>query len=180
MAVEKPNGSKEMGGDDSELSSIEGLDSKKIKNKSGLKKIIFVVVPILILLGGGFAVYHFILSKPAGKALPNAINVRKNITPGNMIELKPFLTNLANKNSSSYVKASITVELKPGGNAGLFKQLTPQIRNSIIMILISKTSHEINTPAGITALRHQIARSLNRILGRGQVVSVYFNNYLVQ
>lgn len=180
MADEKLNGSKEIGGDDSELSSIEGLDSKKIKNKSGLKKIIFIVVPILIILGGGFAVYHFILSKPAGKVAPNAINVRKNITPGNMIELKPFLTNLANKNSSSYVKASITVELKPGGNAGLFKQLTPQIRNSIIMILSSKTSHEINTPAGITALRHQIARSLNRILGRGQVVSVYFNNYLVQ
>ncbi|MHB1664205.1 MAG: flagellar basal body-associated FliL family protein [bacterium] len=180
MAGEKPNGNKEMSEGDSELSSVEGLDSKKIKNKSGLKKIIFIVVPLLILLGGGFAVYRFILSKPAGKIPPGAINVRKNITPGNMIELKPFLTNLANKNSSSYVKASITVELKPGGNAALLKQLTPQIRNSIIMILSSKTSHEINTPAGITALRHQIARSLNRILGRGQVVSVYFNNYLVQ
>jgi flagellar FliL protein len=180
MAEEKQTANKELGGEDAELSSIAGLDSKKIKKKSGLKKIIFFIAPLLFLLGGGFAVYHFFLAKPSGKPLNKAINVRKNITPGPMIELKPFLTNLANKNSSSYAKVSITVELKPGGNAALFKQLTPQIRNSIIMILSSKTSHEINTPAGITALRHQIARSLNRILGQGQVISVYFNNYLVQ
>jgi flagellar FliL protein len=171
---------KELGNiDEDEMSTISQIESSK-KKGGGIKKLLFILIPVVILLGGGgFAAYHFLLAKPKVKVPLKPVNV-STIKPGPMMNLKPFLTNLADKDKTSYIKVSISIELKQGSNIGTFKQLVPQIRNSIIMIMSSKTSREINTPQGILSLRHQIARGLNRILGDGTVTGVYFNDYLVQ
>ncbi len=164
--------------DEEEMSTISQIESSK--KKGGIKKLLFILIPAIIVLGGGgFAAYHFLFAKTKGKVSSKPANISQ-IKSGPMINLKPFLTNLANKNKMSYIKVSISIELKQGSNSGAFKQLTPQIRNRIIMIMSSKTSREINTPQGMLSLRHQIARSLNQILGDGTVTGVYFNNYLVQ
>ena len=164
--------------DEDEMSTISQIESSK--KKGGEKKLLFILIPALLVLGGGgFAAYHFLFAQTKAKAPSKPVGVSQ-IKPGPMINLKPFLTNLADKDKTAYIKVSISIELKQGSNLGTFKQLTPQIRNRIIMIMSSKTSREINTPQGILSLRHQIARSLNQILGDGTVTGVYFNNYLVQ
>ena len=174
------NGNKEIGGvSEDDISAVSQIESAK--KKGGIKKLLFILIPaVLILGGGGFAAYHFLFAKSNKNKNMGKLTLPSSSAPGPMIELKPFLSNLADKNKTSYIKVSMSIELKAGGNAGLFKQLTPKIRNSIIMILSSKTTREIDTPEGIVSLRHQIARSLNRILGDGTVIGVYFNNYLVQ
>lgn len=181
--ADKQNGGKsekELGNiDEDEMSTISQIESSK-KKGGGIKKLFFILIPAVILLGGGgFAAYHFFLAKPKANAVSKPLNVSA-IKSGPMINLKPFLTNLANKNRTSYIKVSISIELKQGSNIGAFKQLIPQIRNSIIMIMSSKTSREINSPQGMLSLRHQIARELNSILGNHTVTGVYFYNYLVQ
>ncbi len=170
---------KELGGiDEDEMSTVSKMESSTKKGVN--KKLLFILIPALLVLGGGgFAAYHFLFAKTKVKAPSKPVSVSL-IKPGPMINLKPFLTNLADKDKTAYIKVSISIELKQGSNIGTFKQLTPQIRNRIIMIMSSKTSKEINTPQGILSLRHQIARSLNQILGDGTVIGVYFNNYLVQ
>lgn len=174
------NGNKEAGDvNEDDISAVSQIESAK--KKVGIKKLLFILIPaVLVLGGGGFAAYHFLFAKNNSNKNAAQLTAQYPTAPGPMIELKPFLTNLADKGKTSYIKVSMSIELKQGGNAGLFKQLTPKIRNSIIMILSSKTTAEINTPEGIVSLRHQIARSLNRILGDGTVIGVYFNNYLVQ
>jgi flagellar FliL protein len=181
MADNNRKSNKEFGNiDDDEMSTISKIESSENK-KGGIKKLLFILIPaILILGGGGFAAYHFLLAKPNNKKSISKPAPVSQLKPGPMINLKPFLTNLADKDKTSYVKVSISIELKQGSNIGAFKQLTPQIRNRIILILSSKTSREINKPQGIISLRHQIARSLNQVLGDGTVTGVYFNNYLVQ
>jgi len=175
----KEKSDKELGNiDEDEMSTISQIESSK--KKGGKKKLLLILIPVLLVLGGGgFAAYHFLFAQTKVKATSKPASVSQ-IKPGPMINLKPFLTNLADKDKTSYIKVSISIELKQGSNLGTFKQLTPQIRNRIIMIMSSKTSREINTPQGILSLRHQIARSLNQILGDGTVTGVYFNNYLVQ
>lgn len=166
--------------DEDEMSAVSQI--KSAQKKGGAKKIIFILILVIFILGGGFAAYHFLFSKnnknskTSGK--PAAFSPQK--TPGPMMGLKPFLTNLADRGATSYIKVSISIELKQGANTGLFKKLIPEIRNNIIMILNSKTSGDVKNPEGIISLRHQIARSLNRVLGSGTVIGVYFNNYLVQ
>ena len=170
---------KELGNiDEDEMSTISKMELSQ--KKGGKKKLLFILIPVVLVLGGGgFAAYHFLFAKTKVNGPSKPVNVSL-IKPGPMINLKPFLTNLADKDKTAYIKVSISIELKQGSNLGAFKQLTPQIRNRIIMIMSSKTSMEINTPQGILSLRHQIARSLNQILGDGTVAGVYFNNYLVQ
>lgn len=182
--AEKPGGkNKELGNiNEDELSSIAQIESSN-KKKGGMKKLLFIVLPLLIILGGGgFAAYHFLLAKKAktqkSKVKTSSTITQQNIGP--MLNLKPFLTNLANKNSSSFVKVSVSLEFKPGTNLAAMKSFVPIIRNNILIILSSKTSGEINSPEGIRSLRHQIARGLNRILGHGKVIGVYFNEYMVQ
>lgn len=163
-----------------DMSMISQIESSG-KKSGGFKKLLFILIPLILVLGGGgFAAYRFLFAKNNINKNVGKIIATSQTSPGPMIELKPFLTNLADKNKTSYIKVSMSIELKQGGNIGLFKQLMPKIRNNIIMILSSKTTREINTPEGIVSLRHQIARSLNRILGAGTVIGVYFNNYLVQ
>ena len=170
---------KEMGSvNDDEMSTISQIEASK--KKGGKKKLLFIIVPLLLILGGGsFAAYHFLFAKKS-KTPANQPAKLSNMQLGPMIKLKSFLTNLANTNRTAYVKVSMSIELKPGANISTFKQFTPQVRNRIIMILSSKTSKEIDSPQGQLSLRHQIARSLNQLLGDGTVTGVYFNNYLVQ
>ncbi len=172
---------KELGNvEDNEMSTISQIEASN--KKGGKKKLLFIIVPLILILGGGgFAAYHFLFAKKSKTSVnkPVAFSL-SNMQPGPMVKLKPFLTNLANTNRSAYVKVSMSIELKPGSNVGTFKQFTPQVRNRIIMILSSKTSKEIDSPQGQLSLRHQIARSLNQLLGDGTVIGVYFNNYLVQ
>ncbi len=150
------------------------------KKSGGSKKLLVMVISTLIAGGGGFAGYHFLSAKNKTNKKTGEVVVKSRIAPGHMVELKPFLTNLADKDRTAYIKVTMVIELRRGGNVPLFKRLTPEIRNNIIMILNSKTTAGINTPDGIVSLRHEIARGLNRILGAGAVVDVYFNNYLVQ
>ena len=170
---------KELGNvEDNEMSTISQIEASN--KKGGKKKLLFIIVPLILILGGGgFAAYHFLLAKKS-KTTVNKPAELSSVQPGPMVKLKPFSTNLANTNRSAYVKVSMSIELKPGSNVGTFKQFTPQVRNRIIMILSSKTSKEIDSPQGQLSLRHQIARSLNKLLGDGTVIGVYFNNYLVQ
>ena len=173
--------SKEMGnlGDDEEMATISQMEPPK-KGSGGKKKIIILLALILVLGGGGFAAYHFMFAKKKGKSSANKPAAAEQAVPGPLLHLKPFLTNLADQDRTAYAKVDISLEFKPGTNTGNIKQFVPQIRNNILMIMSSKTSKEISSPEGMVSLRHQIARSLNVILGAGTVTGVYFNNYLVQ
>lgn len=164
--------------DEDDMSTISKMES--IGKKSGGSKKMLIIILVVLIAGGGFAAYHFLSPKSKTTKKAGKIVVKSRVALGHMIELKPFLTNLADKDRTAYIKVSMVIELKQNGNVSLFKRLTPEIRNNIIMILNAKTTAGINTPDGIVSLRHEIARSLNRILGDGAVVGVYFNNYLVQ
>ena len=171
---------KELGnlGDEEEMAALSQMEPPR--KRGGKKKIIILIAAVLIVGGGGFAAYHFLFASKKGKGPVSAPAQAKKTVPGPMLNLKPFLTNLADQDKTSYVKVDISLEFKPGTDPGNVKQLTSQIRNNIIMILSSKTSKEINSPEGMVSLRHEIARSLNVLLGAGTVTGVYFNNYLVQ
>lgn len=165
--------------DEEDLSKLSELGPAE--KKGGSKKIIFILVPLIAILGGGgFAAYHFLLNKKTEHGTKGKLTQVARKAPGPMIKLEPFLTNLADENQTSYIKVSISLELKAGTDPAEIKQYMPQIRNAVIMILNSKTTQDIKNPSGIVSLRHQIARSLNQVLGEGSVTGVYFNSYLVQ
>ena len=56
----------------------------------------------------------------------------------------------------------------------------PRIRNDIIFLLSSQTMEDILTMDGKIQLRDEIIARLNRILGEGRLLNVYFSSLVVQ
>ena len=56
----------------------------------------------------------------------------------------------------------------------------PQVRDSILLLLSSKTFEDIATFKGKTKIRNQITARLNGILMPGSIKKVYFTEFVVQ
>jgi len=56
----------------------------------------------------------------------------------------------------------------------------PQIRDAILTIVPAKTSKDINTIEGKTALRDEIMEKLNSFVKNGQITNIYFTEFVVQ
>jgi flagellar FliL protein len=60
------------------------------------------------------------------------------------------------------------------------KNRTPQIRDSILVLLTSKDSASIRTPQGKGQLREELTQRVNGILPRRSVKSAYFTDFVIQ
>jgi len=60
------------------------------------------------------------------------------------------------------------------------KKKTPQIRDSILLILTNKSYDDIRTTAGKGALREEIVAELNKILTSGKARKIFFKEFIVQ
>ena len=60
------------------------------------------------------------------------------------------------------------------------KKRLPQIRDSILMILSTKSFEDINSVAGKITLRDEIQDKINGYLALGKITNVYFKEFVVQ
>ena len=63
--------------------------------------------------------------------------------------------------------------------AELIKRL-PQVRDSILTMLSSKSNEDINTLEGKFQLRAEIISKLNQSLKTGKIKNVYFTDFIIQ
>jgi flagellar FliL protein len=170
------------------------------KKKGGMMKLIIIAVAgLLVLGGGGFAVWKFFLAKPApppaAEGQPKAGEEKaakeadkhgggdkhggdKSAT---MITLEPFIVNLADTTGKRYLKLALAVDVKDEATKKNLEARMPQVRDSILLLLTSKSFADISPVAGKLKLRNEVLRSINNTLGGGQGVhAVYFTEFVVQ
>ncbi len=165
------------------------------KKKSSMKLIIIIVVAVLLLGGGGFFGWKFFMAgdeKPAAdkaqataegeKAGEKAEEAQKGPhVPGTVLELEPFIVNLADPSGKRYLKLKISVDAKDEKLKKEIEVRMPQIRDSILLLLTSKSYADIAPVAGKIRLRNEILQIFNRsLLGVGAVHGVYFTEFVVQ
>jgi flagellar FliL protein len=171
------------------------------QKKSPLKLIIILLVAVLVLGAAGFFGWQFFLAdeetpapapaeapapdqQAAGEApAPEAAGGGKEApqVPAEVMELEPFIVNLADPSGKRYLKLQLAVDAK---NEELKKEIQarmPQIRDSILLLLTSKSYSDIAPVAGKIRLRNEILKIINRsLLGAGSVHAVYFTEFVVQ
>lgn len=168
------------------------------KKKSGLIKLIIIgVVALAVLGGGGFAAYKFFFAKPAaspageGKAeaaKEEKKEEKKEAKGGKEGEkvappysLEPFIVNLADPGGKRYLKLTVSLDVK---DEKLKKELDarmPQIRDSVLLLLSSKTFADISPVSGKIKLRNEVLKIINNTLGgAGQVHALYFGEFVIQ
>jgi flagellar FliL protein len=99
------------------------------------------------------------------------------------MNLDAFLVNLADQDSTRFVKLTVRLGLDRAGVGAEYAEdpvIVAAARDKIISILTTKTSDQILTPEGKDKLRKEIKDLVNPLLGRGKIAEVYIMDFVVQ
>ena len=162
-----------------------------VKKKSK-KKFIFILLILLILLGGGgFAAYHFGIvdmllggsSNATHETAPEKDKEGEAATgnaPTTTVTIQPFVVNLSNPIGSKHIRLSIDLEMIDENAAAQLNQDMVKVRDSIILLLSSKTYADLAPMEGKLQLKSEIVERVNLILGGPRVTKVYFTDMIFQ
>ncbi|MGH7256831.1 MAG: flagellar basal body-associated FliL family protein [Nitrospiraceae bacterium] len=160
-----------------------------------LKLVIIIVAATMIVgVGGAFLLLKMTSSrnateeskpettsaKTAGHAEPESKKAGHSAGPGTIVDLESFIVNLADSPEIRYLKLTIKIELDREDAADEIKARTPQIRDSILVLLTSKDSATIRTPQGKAQLRDEITQRINGSLSKPGARSAYFTDFVIQ
>jgi len=149
------------------------------RRRLGRKKLLVicgVALAVVLSGGGGAAIY---LKKKAQQAQAEAdendtsadgaatAGSRNAATqaPPTWLPLDPFIVNLADREADRYAQVGITLELETGASADQIRAYMPAIRNTILLILASKSSKDLLDRAGKEQLADEIVREAVRPMG---------------
>jgi len=149
------------------------------KKGSNLKWIIIGVVVLLVLGGGGFFAWKTFLNPEQNKGVAEE-RTAKMVELGPTFPLDSFIVNLAGTSGERYLKITIELELKDISLTSELEKRKPQVRDTILLLLSSKTFEDVATFKGKTEIRNQITARLNGILAPGSIKKVYFTEFVVQ
>lgn len=164
-----------------ETKGEENTPLKAKGGKRGLIKWVIVGVIALIFAGGGVYGYKVFSKKDSGH---NAENLNKEPKekqgPAQMVPIDPFVVNLADSNEIKYLKISINLEVDSAkvNEEALLRM--PQIRDTILMLLTSKTSEDVKDIGGKLKLQDELVSRINHYLSEGKVKAVYFTEFVMQ
>ncbi len=171
----------------------EAQQEEQEKKGGGFFKIIIIgVISLIIGMAGGIFVYKkFLAPKPVPVAKDNATNKqmaqktappvapkKEEILP--TIDLDPFIVNLADRDTRRYLKVKMSLEVSNDKVEEEVKKRMAEIRDTITLLLSSKTYADLSTVDGKMALKAAIINRLNAILVTGKVTNVYFTEFVIQ
>lgn len=137
--------------------------------------LIAVISVLVVLLAGG--VSYFIVTN----MLPAKAGMEQKKEIGPLYAFKDeILANLADEGEDHFVKTKITLELSNKKVEKEMDKRTPQIRDTIITILRSKKTSDLQQKDSLSKIKNDIMKKCNDELIDGRVVNVYFTDFVMQ
>jgi flagellar protein FliL len=151
----------------------------KKKGKMG----IIVIAAVVLLVGGGGAILAMkFRSTPAEKpAKSEEAGLTSKIK--SMMNLEPFLVNLADADANRFVKVTFRLGLDEASLGEEYEKdsvILSATRDKILSVLSTKTADEILTLEGKDRLRKEIGEKVAQIFPKGKVVEVFILDFVVQ
>jgi flagellar protein FliL len=157
------------------------------QEKSKASKLWILIAALVLVVAGDltFRVLSYfsapktsaLASAEGGEKKAEAEKAKKPEVKGTM-NLDPFLVNLADKESISYVKATFQLGLdKAPGEVEA--PVVAAARDTILSLLSAKTAEQILTVEGKTQLREEIRNRVNAVLPESKVLEVYIVDFVV-
>lgn len=156
-------------------------------------KLIVIVAVVALIMGIGGAVVAIKLLGGAGKGESSmaehgmengkggeASKLGSVSAPGVMVDLEPFIVNLADAPEIRYLKVVIKLEADNEAVANELKGRVAQVRDTILVLLTSKDVNSVRTAQGKFQLREEITQRVNGLLPRPGVRGAYFTEFVVQ
>lgn len=162
-------------------------EAEEPKKKSKAKWIILIIILALFGVGGG-AAWHFFLGDmimakvDAAKSEPKKVVQEKGpaLTGGQVVPLPPFRVNLADPLGKRFIKLVVEVEMSSPAAVDELNAQQAAVRDSIILLLSSKSLADISTMESKILLKGEITQRINQILGGPKVIQVFFTDLVIQ
>lgn len=153
----------------------------KGKGKGSIIKLGIIGVAVLLLLGGGFFGWKMMSRKDVSKEeAEKAKQEEGKEEPGHMIPLESFVVNLADPDEVRYLKVTVNLEVDSEKAVEEITTRMPQIRDTLLMLLTSKTSDNVEDISGKLMLQDEMVARVNTFLKEGKVKAVYFTEFIMQ
>lgn len=118
-------------------------------------------------------------SSKSTKRLRSAIPEDEDVK--NIIELQPFIVNLADTEQARYLRMSVSVGV--GGEGGSEKPdqlFITRVRNAMLAIMSDKSSDEILSTEGKGKLRKDLLRAAQAAADEPEIHAIYITDFIVQ
>jgi len=160
----------------------ENSEEKK-ESKGGFLKLIIIAVLVIILGAGGFLGWSMFIKKDKNKDQSQESNFQAEVNkePATYA-LDTFIVNLLSKSGTAkrYLKIGMIFEINDKLYSVLLDKNKPQIRDSILILLSSKTFKDISPMEGKIELKQSLILRINQIVGQTIVSNIYFTEFVVQ
>ncbi|OGL44409.1 MAG: hypothetical protein A2161_04360 [Candidatus Schekmanbacteria bacterium RBG_13_48_7] len=174
--------------DDGEQKETEQSAMLPSQKKFSIRFLITVLISLLMLCSAGILGWTYFMKTQAKETKPGESNNVPELTNNKTVEktdvlnLNPFIVNLADSSGKRYLKVKIQLEVEKSliSEVDTNPLLLARIRDKILMILTTKTFDEILNIKGKILLRKEIIIRLNEFLKNGMVKNVYFTEFVVQ
>lgn len=164
------------------MAEEHATEEASVKTGSGKKMILLILVGLLLLGGGGGAAWFFMGGadeKPnVHEDQAKADGIHEETGP--IMELEPFLLNLADRDELRFLKVSIKLELDRPEEKTDFHNKVPAIRDALLVLFSSKESQLLRTVNGKRRIREEIMVRVNGVMGKGKISNVYFTDFIIQ
>lgn len=167
----------------------EETDEGALPAKGGKKKkLLILIAGLLIVIAAGTGAVLFFLPGlvPPGLRLWGSKEQKKETKSthtekqGHIYSMEPFLVNLADTETSRYLKVKIEIESQEIKASEEYEKRLPQLRDAFLTVLSAKTYPEIYDSEGKKKLKEEILQRANQLLGTFKVKMIYFNEFVVQ
>jgi len=98
----------------------------------------------------------------------------------NIYPLEPFIVNIYDGQELRYLKVKIEMEMVGAGEKTEIDARLAPIRDSILVLLSSKTLQDIQDVQGKNQLKEEIMGAINKNIPPGKIAKVYFTDFVVQ
>jgi len=152
------------------------------------KKLIIVILGVMLLFFGMMGAGFFILWSKISASAPAVASTEELDSEegkeehglGPLYSLGTLIVNLADEGGKRYLRVAIEMELSDQIVKEQVEMRLPQIRDTILMILPTKTYKDINSTEGKQAVRTQIISEINKYISKGSITNLYFTEFVVQ
>jgi flagellar FliL protein len=163
--------------------------------KKSRKLLIMIFLIVILLAGGGGGFYYWrdraatkaraATEAAAKKALGNSGEKTENGATGDadvteVIELQPFIVNLADTTESRYLRMTISLGIGEASEQKVDPLFTTKVRNAILATISARTSDQLLTVAGKAELRKEMLNAARSAASKPEVLTIYITDFIIQ